>query len=195
MYALAVTGSTVYAGGDFLASRHNIAALNRTTGARVGTRTANGEVRALAFGPDGSLWVGGAFTGFDAAPQSGIARFAPTQDHGPTDTSSQGPCGGGVPLNAFSFGKVKRSKSKGIAKLTVKVPGPGELDLAETKKLKADHESAEAEGTEQLLLKANGKTWKKLNAKGKLTVKANVTFTPDAGEPYTESKKIKLVKR
>ena len=59
---------------------HNIAAFNRTTGAASWGPIANGEVRALEFGPDGSLWVGGAFTEFDAAPQSGIARFAPTQD-------------------------------------------------------------------------------------------------------------------
>jgi hypothetical protein len=36
---------------------------------------------------------------------------------------------------------------------------------------------------------------KKLNKKGKAKIKAAVTFTPDGGEPSTESKKTKLVKR
>ena len=100
-----------------------------------------------------------------------------------------------LPPNDFSFGKAKKNKRKGIAKLTVSVPGPGDLDLAGTKKVKADDESAEAGGTEKLLVKANGKAGKKLNAKGKLTVNAKVTFSPDGGEPYAESKKITLLER
>jgi hypothetical protein len=35
-------------------------------------------------------------------------------------------------LRSFSFGKVKRNKEKGTARLAVKLPGPGEVELAET---------------------------------------------------------------
>ena len=62
-----------------------------------------------------------------------------------------------LPPNDFSFGKAKKNKRKGIARLTVSVPGPGDLDLAKTKKVKADDESTEAAGTETLLVEAKGK--------------------------------------
>lgn len=47
------------------------------------------------------------------------------------------PVPGGVAVDAlrsFSLGKVKENKRKGTAKLTVKVPGPGELELAKNKR-------------------------------------------------------------
>jgi hypothetical protein len=111
------------------------------------------------------------------------------------------PEAGGLPLpspppaNDFGFGKVKKNKRKGTAKLTIKVPGAGELDLAKTKTVKTDDESAEDAGKEKLSIKPRGKAKKKLNSKGKAKVKANVTFTPTGGSPNTEDKKIKLVKR
>jgi hypothetical protein len=120
-----------------------------------------------------------------------------TQD---TNLSTCAPGGGGggggaQPSNDFSFGKVKKNKRKGTAKLTVKVPGAGELDLAKTKKVKPDEETAEAAGKEKLSIRPKGKAKKKLNNRGKAKVKAKVTFAPTGGSPNTESKKIKLVKR
>ncbi len=93
---------------------------------------------------------------------------------------------------------MKRNKRKGTAKLTIKiVEGPGGLELAKTKKVKADDEAVAGEGAteEKLAIKPKRKAKKKLNAKGKAKVKAEVTFTPDGGSPNTEDKKIKLVKR
>jgi virginiamycin B lyase len=98
-------------------------------------------------------------------------------------------------LPSFSFDKVKRNGRKGTAKLTVKVPGPGELELAKTKKVKPDDESAEDAGKEKLAIKPRGKAKEKLNTKGKAKVKAEVTYTPDGGEPNTQSKRVRLVKR
>ena len=103
--------------------------------------------------------------------------------------------GGGDDANDFSFGKVKKNKRKGTAVLTVNVPGAGELELAKTKKVKADDEAAEDAGNQKLSIKPKGKAKKRLNSKGKATVKAEVTFTPDGGTPNTEDKRIKLVKR
>jgi Glucose / Sorbosone dehydrogenase len=100
-----------------------------------------------------------------------------------------------LPSNDFSFGRLKKNKKKGIAKLTVKLPGSGELQLAKTKKVKADNEVAEDEGKEKLQVKPKGKAKKALNRKGKAKVKAEVTYTPEGGEPNNESKTVGLKKR
>jgi hypothetical protein len=41
--------------------------------------------------------------------------------------------GSQAPSNGFSFGNVKKNNRKGTAKLTLEVPGSGELDLAQDK--------------------------------------------------------------
>jgi DNA-binding beta-propeller fold protein YncE len=100
-----------------------------------------------------------------------------------------------VPSNEFSFGKVKKNKKQGKAKLPVEVPGAGEVDLAKTKKVKAASRRADGAGEVILPIKPKGKAKKKLNRKGRAKVKANVTFTPDGGDPNTKSKRIRLKKR
>jgi hypothetical protein len=109
------------------------------------------------------------------------------------DALSPPPPPAAPPSNDLTVGKAKKNEHKGTAKLTVEVPGPGELDLAKTKKVKADEESAAAAGTAKLLVKAKGTAKKKLKHKGKAKVTARVTFTPDGGTPNTESTNIKLV--
>ena len=87
-YSVAASGSTVFAGGDFTQiggkARNYLAALDATTAAATSwnpnpnnSNNNCGCVLALAVGPDGSLWAGGVFNGFDRAPQQGIAKFAP----------------------------------------------------------------------------------------------------------------------
>ncbi|MGH2636376.1 MAG: calcium-binding protein [Actinomycetota bacterium] len=109
--------------------------------------------------------------------------------------------GGAEPSSDFTFGKAKKNKRKGTAKLTVIVPGPGELLLA-GKKLKPDSEQvgATAAGASPnieavLKVKAKGKGKRKLKRTGKAKVKPDVTYTPTGGEPNTRSKKLKLKKR
>jgi hypothetical protein len=94
--------------------------------------------------------------------------------------------------NDFSFGKTKKNKKKGTAKLTVNVPGAGDLELAKSKKLKGATKRADAEGSVKLKVKPKGKAKEKLADKGKVNVNAEVTFTPDGGDPNTKTKKIKL---
>ncbi|MGH2963234.1 MAG: NHL repeat-containing protein [Solirubrobacterales bacterium] len=109
------------------------------------------------------------------------------------------PCGGSSepaePSNEFSFGKVKKNKRKGTAKLTVEVPGPGELELARTKKLKRSGEDAEAARKVKLTIRSRGMARKRLDAQGKARVNARVAYIPTGGEPNTKSKRIKLKKR
>jgi streptogramin lyase len=95
----------------------------------------------------------------------------------------------------FSFGKVKRNKKKGTAKLTVNVPRAGGLVLAKTKKVKGAQKRAEAPGSVKLRIKPKGKAKKKLGKKGKAKVEAEVTYTPDGGAPSTKAKRVKLKKK
>jgi Low-density lipoprotein receptor repeat class B len=102
-------------------------------------------------------------------------------------------------LRSFSFGNVKRKEEKGIAKLTVKVPGSGELELTNTTEVAGAKKRAEAKGTEKLPVRGKGETKKTLNRKGKAKVKAEVTYTPAGDNPTivgnTDTKSVKLVKR
>ncbi|MGH2991146.1 MAG: choice-of-anchor Q domain-containing protein [Solirubrobacterales bacterium] len=99
------------------------------------------------------------------------------------------------PSNEFSFGKVKKNKRKGTAKLTVEVPGPGELALARTKRVKPAAESTNAAEKVRLTIRSRGKARKRLDARGKARVRARVTYTPTGGEPNTKAKRIRLRKR
>lgn len=98
------------------------------------------------------------------------------------------------PANAIGFGKVKLDKSRGSAKLTVKVPGPGTLRLADVKKrqkrVKAKRVTPSASGRVKIALQPTSLARTKLEANGKLKVKVAVTFTPTGG---TAAKKTKTV--
>ncbi|MGH2991938.1 MAG: hypothetical protein ACRDL1_00165 [Solirubrobacterales bacterium] len=95
----------------------------------------------------------------------------------------------------FSFAGVKRNKRRGTAKLRVAVPAPGALDLARNMKVKGAEEPAEAAGEEMLPVTPTRKAKERLNEKGKARVGARVTYTPDGGEPNTQTKQLKLIKR
>ena len=101
---------------------------------------------------------------------------------------------GPPPSNEFGFRGVKVNK-KGSAKLTVKVAGPGELELAKTGSVKGQRKRAAQSGEAKLTVKAKGKARKRLDKRCKATVKAKVTYTPDGGASDTKSKNVKLVKR
>ena len=103
------------------------------------------------------------------------------------------PCAGGDdPSNKFSFGKVKRNKRNGTAKLTVIVPGPGELGLARTNRVRRASEDADAAGEARLRIRARGKALERLELTGTVRVRARVTYTPTGGEPNTKSKRLRL---
>ena len=98
------------------------------------------------------------------------------------------------PSNDFRFGEVKKNKRKGTAKLTVKVPGPGGLELLGNGIRKANKDAPRA-GKVKLGVKASGMAKMRLSRKGEAKVHAEVTYDRDGNYPNTKSKKIKLVKR
>ncbi|MGH2961169.1 MAG: Ig-like domain-containing protein, partial [Solirubrobacterales bacterium] len=96
--------------------------------------------------------------------------------------------------NEFEIGKAKKNKKKGTATLPVAVPGAGALELAGAK-VKPVTAEASGAGEVDLRVKAAGKARKKLKTKGKAKVAAEVTYTPDGGDPNTESTSIKLKRK
>ena len=104
-----------------------------------------------------------------------------------------------IPSNAFSFGKLKRNRKKGIAFLFVNLPGAGDLRLGGKGLSTIDR--AVSGGTVKLKV-APGKKGKKtrklrrtLLGKGKAKVKAFVTYLPTGGVGDTKVLKIKLIRR
>ena len=114
---------------------------------------------------------------------------------------------GELPDNFFTFGKLKKNKRKGTAKLTVNVPGSGELTLSGNglKPQRPAHRArgssaaarvpVAAAGAVELLIKAKGNKKRKLKKKGKVKVKAAVTFTPTGGTAATQTKSVKLKRK
>jgi hypothetical protein len=119
-----------------------------------------------------------------------------------------------VPSNVFSFGKKKKNAKNGSATLTVNVPGPGTLSLvgvssgkgakasvsaAKAKKpkkpknvVKPASATATAAGAISLAIKPTGAAKKYLKAKGALSAKVAVTFTPTGGSANTVTTTVPL---
>jgi hypothetical protein len=148
-------------------------------------------IPALGVGPDGSALA--AFLrsgGGQPDDQVQALRFIP-----PVAASAA------QPSNRFRFGKLKRNKKKGTAKLIVIVPGPGRVALARTKALKGAAKTARKAGNVTLPIKLRGKAKGKLTrftgkrGVGRVKVKARVTFTPTGGAALTLTRRLTLVKR
>jgi len=99
------------------------------------------------------------------------------------------------PSNRFSIGEPDKNKRKGTATVPVDVPGTGEVELAKTKSVKGATASAGRSGEVSLPVKPIGKARKKLRKKGRANVRIKVTFTPDGGEPNTQTDAVGLRKR
>jgi hypothetical protein len=108
------------------------------------------------------------------------------------------------PSSAFSFGKLKRNKRKGIAFLLVNLPGPGEVGLR-GKGLKTIGGAGVARaslvvsgGTVKLKVrpakkgKKARKLRKRLRRTGKAGVKVKVAYIPTGGFANTQTKKLTL---
>lgn len=99
-----------------------------------------------------------------------------------------------VIANAFTIGRAKLNKKKGSAKLTVTVPGPGELALSGTSVV-AQRLASASSGDVELTVKGKGKARKKLRKKGGVKVAMTITFAPTGGEGSTQTKKLKLKRK
>ena len=100
--------------------------------------------------------------------------------------------------NSFTFGETNRNKKKGTATVTVSVPNPGELAVSGKGAKTAGATIAKtvtAAGDVELLIKTSGKSKRKLNDTGKVSIKPTFTYSPSGGDPSTQSKRLTLRKR
>ncbi len=103
------------------------------------------------------------------------------------------------PSNKFSLLKRAISAKNGGATISVKVPGPGSLEMIGTakagkKKVKVGRTvlNANRAGTFKLALNPSGAAKAQLRQHGTLKVSLELTFTPTGGEPSTSSSTVTL---
>lgn len=112
-----------------------------------------------------------------------------------------------APSNLFSLPKKSISSKTGQATVSVKIPGPGKVELVGTASVPSGKASrvymktitvgkvtltASKAGTYNLTLKPNGAAKKQLRKKGKLRVNLKVTFTPTGGAAKTSTSSVTL---
>jgi hypothetical protein len=142
-------------------------------------------------GPNGDLrlcWhtVNGAL---DGGFRAGTADFLNDEPTGYTRYIYQATCNASV-----QFGKVRRNRGKGTAKLPVTVPGAGTL-AAGGKGLKSFQTTASGSGTVVVPVKPKGAKRRALNANGTAKVKEKITFTAACGTTGQSAGKVKLRKK
>ena len=98
------------------------------------------------------------------------------------------------PSNQFDFGKLKRNRGHGTAKLAVELPGPGTVKLA-GRNLRRVTKHPAAAGEVMLKVKPRGRTKRHLLRRGRATVRPRVTFTPTGGVANTRSERVRLVEK
>ena len=165
----------------------------------------NGDFRQLAGSPTINAGSPDAFTGpldIDGQPRT----MGTAMDIGGDEffESSAGP--DGPPSNSFQLGKLTKNKKKGIAFVTITVPGPGEVALSGNGVQRiggagiARSSVAVTGGPVKLRIaaakgKKGAKLRRKLRDKGKAKVKVRVTYLPTGGTASTRMRKLKLIRR
>jgi hypothetical protein len=99
------------------------------------------------------------------------------------------------PSNEFDLANPERDEEHGTAEFVIDVPNPGSLELTGTDKLKPAVARVEAAGETTLAVVPRGPAKEALNERGRVTVKAEVTYTPEGGEPSTDKRRVTLIKR
>ncbi|HEY1284501.1 MAG TPA: PKD domain-containing protein [Solirubrobacterales bacterium] len=139
---------------------------------------------------DGSSAVGNPVSHIYASP--GVYQVTATVHDPAGGTASASGSIAITASNDFRLGKLKRNKRKGLATLTVEVPGPGTLVLTGPGAKRA-RKVAKAAGAVALPVKPNKGSLKKLRRGRKVRVRVTVEFSPTGGSPARRRKLVVLV--
>lgn len=188
VFALHVTAGAVYASGswvnvggdptsDFLAGYTTSAGWGPIGTDGAGGGAFNAKTEALAFFQN-VLYAGGNFTsaGGDTLARF-LARYTPF---------------GPFPSNAIKIVKVVIKKKLGIAAMTVKVPGAGELEVLGAR-IKHPDKAVDEKGKVVLTIRPTRSTKAELKDDGKAKVTVKVRFTPTGGKARVEKLRVTLV--
>jgi streptogramin lyase len=138
----------------------------------------------IVAGPDGALW-------FTDRELHAIGRIVPSS----------------APANTFLVRPAQRARRNGSTRVTVTVPGPGELRLEPVGLLSARNRltrirrpreftaTAASCGPANVRFALKGVARKRLRRYGFVDLKARVTFTPTGGSPYSEYASIPVALR
>jgi hypothetical protein len=137
----------------------------------------------------------------------------------PPGPALPGPTGDPPISNQFSFGGLSRNLNRGIARLAVRVPGPGRVVLRRTKQVRravrrvtgdgggaglAGARVAQSASVVRLPVRPRGKAQRRISKRrcarsGKrrlaVRVRARVTYRPVGGAPRTQQRRVRLVRR
>ena len=105
-----------------------------------------------------------------------------------------------LPSNRFRFGRVSHRPRPGTARLTVRVPGRGQVMLEQSASVKRAVLWPQEAGSVRLPVRARGLTERRLSrartgGTARARVRARVLYSPFGGEPRMESTRVWLVKR
>lgn len=95
--------------------------------------------------------------------------------------------------NQFKFGKLTKNRRNGTAKLKVKLPAAGTLQLS-GKQVRSAKKKAKEAGVVTLLIRANGKAGKALASQHHLKVRIRVKFKPTGGNARSKGKALTLIR-
>jgi hypothetical protein len=130
-------------------------------------------------------------TGADVGARMRV-RVVATNDGGHSGASSTSTATIQPAAAGFRLGHAKRDRRRGLARLRVFVPDSGTVTLARTPKVRGDSRRVESARRVKLTIKPRGRARRKLHRRGKVTVRARVTFAPDAGAASTRQRSVTL---
>jgi hypothetical protein len=149
---------------------------------------------SLQWSRDGTDIPGATGASFTATAAGDYSCRATASNFAGSTTQVSTPHRISLPSNSFKVGKLKLNRRKGTAKLAIFVPGPGKMTLAGAGLVRQGANSRRG-GKLSLTIKPRGKKKHKLEQKGKVKVRAKLTFVPTGGTARTVKKKMVLKMR
>jgi hypothetical protein len=99
------------------------------------------------------------------------------------------------PSRNFRIVRANLNRRRGSAALVVRVPNPGNVELARTKRVRGAAVLVDQPGRVKLPIRPRGRAARLLDERGRATLRAEVTYTPDGGRPNTAIRSLTLTKR
>ncbi len=103
-----------------------------------------------------------------------------------------GSCNVSIPIR---FSGLDKHRDRGTATALIAAPGPGRLRLAGTKRVRGVRRQAKPGVAVKLPVKPRRRARNWLRRRGAIKVSARVTFLPRYGDPSTQTRRLKLIRR